>query len=101
MSRILLFSFFLLASCCKEDSESISVAEQIKEVIESRKIVRVIAAQSYSEFFNLVADSQNGLVFKIEHDFIHFGTVSWNLNQLKTFVIQDFGNGKLTLGLIF
>ncbi len=100
ISFLLLFLAFI--SCEKEKVAPETIAQQIKNVIETRKVERVIPATSYSEYFNIAYDPANtfGDLFSIEKDFISLGSVSWNLNLLKNYRI-DVINSKVVMGLFF
>ena len=100
ISLRLLFLAFI--SCEKQLDAPDTIAQQIKKVIEHRKVTRVIPAASYSEYFNFAYDPGNtyGDLFSIEKDFISLGAVSWNLNLLKSYRI-DVINSTVVMGLFF
>ncbi|MBP6796243.1 MAG: hypothetical protein KA143_14370 [Saprospiraceae bacterium] len=100
ISLLLLFLAFI--SCEKQLDPPDTIAQQIKKVIEHRKVTRVIPAASYSEYFNFAYDPGNtyGDLFSIEKDFISLGAVSWNLNLLKSYRI-DVINSTVVMGLFF
>lgn len=98
---ILIQSLFLI-SCEKQVEPAETVAQQIKKVIETRNVSRVVPAYNYSDYFSIAFEpgSTWGSDFSIEKDFITVESVSWNLNLVKNYRLTVI-NSKMVMGLFF
>ena len=98
MKKLILLTFLLVSACKSEDVRP-SVAEQIEEFINNRKVERVIVAETLVDFYSLAFQTDRGKFFKIDRDFITIDGVSWNLNQLKSYQIIQIPSNDFVMWL--
>lgn len=94
---------FMIVSCKKEEILPDTIAIQIERFIKETAIQRVIAAQSYSDYFNISRTKDLfdwGKNYTFQGDFIIINGVAWNLNRLLYFKAEEVGQEKI-LALIF
>lgn len=98
MKKLILLAF-LLISACKSEEVRPSIAQQIEEFINNRRVVRVIVTETLFDFYPLANQSERGKSFKIDRDFITIDGVSWNLNHIKSYQIIQISTNDFVLWL--
>lgn len=98
MKKLILLTF-LLTSACKTEEVQPNVSQQIEQFINNQRITRVIASETFNDFFTLALQNTPGTSFKIDNNFIVIDGVTWNLNHVKSYQVVEISSNNSILWL--